>query len=157
MSNTPLNITVDATDTLGIVHNWQSTIQTERITLRKKKELRIKDTLIERFALILFEFDKSSLSPMNQRIAQEIKKSIKYNSRVAITGYADIIGDSTYNYTLSEARCKEVARFLNLVPGTYSIKPFGGKIIPFENETPQGRAYSRTVMIEVKTPIIEGK
>jgi hypothetical protein len=33
----------------------------------------------------------------------------------------------------------------------------GGKEIPFENNTPQGRAYSRTVMIEVKTPVKERK
>ncbi|MFM8455743.1 MAG: hypothetical protein ACKOAK_03145, partial [Ignavibacteria bacterium] len=73
------------------------------------------------------------------------------------TGYTDRTGDSTYNHSLSEARCKQVSQFLGLIPGTFSIIPMGGKDIPFENNSPQGRAYSRTVIIEVKTPLKERK
>jgi len=157
MDNIPLTVTVQATDTLGIHHSWNAQVQTERVTLRNKQELRINDTLIERFALILFDFDKSSLSAANQTIANTIKQSIKPNSKISITGYTDRTGDAAYNLSLSEARCKQVSQFLGLSPGTFSIIPMGGKYIPFENDSPQGRAYSRTVIIEVKTPIKERK
>jgi flagellar motor protein MotB len=155
MSNIPFLVTLSILDTHGINHSWDMNVQTERITLRNKKELRVNDTLIERFALILFDFDKSNLSPANQSIANTIKQSIKANSVVTITGYTDRTGDSTYNHALSEARCKQVSQFLGLSPGSFTINPMGGKEIPFENDTPQGRAYSRTVMIEVRTPIKE--
>ncbi len=155
MSSTPLKVILHAIDTLGINHSWNMDIATERITLRNKQELQINDTLIERFALILFEFDKSSLSPANQNIANTIKQSIKPNSVITITGYTDRTGDSTYNHALSEARCKQVSQFLGLPAGAYTIIPMGGKEIPFENDSPQGRAYSRTVIIEVRTPIKE--
>ena len=157
MSNKPLAVKLLAIDTIGNNHSWNTDVQTERVTLRNKQELRINDTLIERFALILFDFDKSSLSSANQNIANTIKQSIKSNSTVSITGYTDRTGDSSYNQVLSEERCKQVSQYLGLSAGTYSIIPMGGKEIPFENDTPQGRAYSRTVMIEVKTPIKERK
>jgi len=157
MSNNPLAVTLQAIDTIGINHSWNMDVQTERVTLRNKQELRINDTLIERFALILFDFDKSSLSSANQNIANTIKQSIRSNSTVTITGYTDRTGDSTYNQVLSEERCKQVSQYLGLSSGTFSIIPMGGKEIPFENDTPQGRAYSRTVMIEVKTPVKERK
>ncbi len=155
MSNIPLLVTLTIVDTHDINHSWDMNVQTERITLRNKKEMRINDTLIERFALILFDFDKSTLSPANQSIATTIKQSIKSNSLVTITGYTDRTGDSTYNYSLSEARCKQVSRFLGLSADSFTINPMGGREIPFENDTPQGRAYSRTVMIEVRTPVKE--
>lgn len=157
MESIPLSVTVNALDTFGIHHSWNENIQTERVTLRNKQERKINDTLIERFALILFDFDKSSLSPANQSIANAIKQSIQANSKITITGYTDRTGDSTYNHSLSEARCKQVSQFLGLIPGTFSIIPMGGKDIPFENNSPQGRAYSRTVIIEVKTPLKERK
>jgi len=157
MSNNPLAVTLQAIDTIGVNHSWNMEVQTERVTLRNKQELRINDTLIERFALILFDFDKSSLSSANQNIANTIKQSIKTNSKITITGYTDRTGDSTYNHSLSEARCMQVSQFLGLIPGTFSIIPMGGKDIPFENNSPQGRAYSRTVIIEVKTPLKERK
>lgn len=152
MNNIPFDIELLVTDTLGKTHTWKTSISTERITLRKKQELRINDTLIERFALILFDFNKASLSPANQIIATDIRASIKPQSTVIIRGYTDLIGDSTYNYTLSELRCNEVRKFLGLMPENSTIIPLGGKEAPFEGQTPQERAYSRTVMVEIRTP-----
>lgn len=157
MSAIPLTVTLNAVDTHDISHSWDVEVLTERITLRNKQELRINDTLIERFALILFDFDKSNLSPANQSIAQTIKQSITPTSNIIITGYTDRTGDSSYNHALSEARCRQVSQFLGLSAGSYIINPLGGKELPFENDSPQGRAYSRTVMIEVRTPIKDRK
>lgn len=153
MEDKPLNVRFTAVDTLGKPHQWTTSLSTERITLKKKQELRINDTLIERFALILFDFNKSSLSPTNQQIAKLIQESIKDNSKVTITGHTDLIGNIDYNTSLSQSRCEEVQRFLQIPDKKVRINPLGGKTFPFSNDSPQGRAYSRTVFVEIRTPI----
>lgn len=80
MEDKPYTVKFTAIDTLGKTHKWTTSIATERLTLKKKQELQINDTLIERFALILFEFNKSTLSSANQQIAKTIRESIKDNS-----------------------------------------------------------------------------
>lgn len=152
MHSEPLIITFSVIDTFGINHKWTTTTSTDRITLKNKQELRINDTLIERFALILFEFNKSTLSPANQQIAKMIRESVKKESLVKIIGHTDLSGSKDYNFALSNARCKEVQRFLGLKDNKIELVPLGGGDPPFENNTPQGRAYSRTVFVEIRTP-----
>jgi len=157
MNDKPFNVKFTAIDTLGKMYQWTTSIATERITMKKKQELRINDTLIERFALILFEFNKSTLSPANQQIANTIRESIKDNSLVTITGHTDQRGNIDYNTALSQSRCKEVQRFLQLPDDKVTIFPLGGKIYPFTNASPEGRAYCRTVFVEIRTPVSSAK
>ena len=153
MTDEPFNVHFSVLDTNNRTHNWSTTVITDRITLKNKKELRINDTLIEKFALILFEFNKSSLSLANQSIVKQIRESIKDQSIVTIIGHTDITGEKEYNAQLSQARCKEVQRYLGLSDNKVSIIPNGEEASPFDNNSPQGRAYSRTVFVEIRTPI----
>ena len=157
MEDKPYTVKFTAIDTLGKTHKWTTSIATERLTLKKKQELQINDTLIERFALILFEFNKSTLSSANQQIANTIRESIKDNSFVTISGHTDQSGNMEYNTALSQSRCKEVQQFLQLPDDKVTIIPLGGKTYPFTNQSPQGRAYSRTVFVEIRTPVSAAK
>ncbi|GIV30910.1 MAG: hypothetical protein KatS3mg029_0261 [Saprospiraceae bacterium] len=68
--------------------------------------------LVESF---LFGFDQAALNELlKQRLDAFIETAVKNHSvlTVEVVGYADDIGDDTYNMRLSEARARNVARYL---------------------------------------------
>jgi outer membrane protein OmpA-like peptidoglycan-associated protein len=66
---------------------------------------------------------------------------------VTITGYADEVGDSTYNQRLSLARAQAVAREFSGY--TTRIEGAGENNTPYPGLTPEQRYYSRSVKITV--------
>lgn len=106
---------------------------------------------IEKFNLIVFGFNESAISPMNQLILDLIKKQIKTNSTVHITGHTDRMGNSDYNQRLSNRRAAEIARVLKV--NESNAAGVGGETSLFDNDLPEGRFYSRTVRIVVETPL----
>ncbi|TNE35373.1 hypothetical protein EP342_01720, partial [bacterium] len=73
-----------------------------------------------------------------------------------IVGSTDFLGERNYNNELSQNRANNVAKYINtLLPDVKFKKVIGvGSENPkFDNSTPEGRFYCRTVLIEVKTPI----
>ncbi|GAB1370634.1 hypothetical protein MASR1M45_06950 [Candidatus Kapaibacterium sp.] len=110
-----------------------------------------------RLNLIVFDFDKSELSNFNKLMIQNfVKNEVKQNSKIKITGSTDKLGEENYNLTLSEQRAINVSNYLkSIIPDINIIESKGvgfvdGKI---NNNTPEGRFYSRTVLIEVETPL----
>lgn len=116
----------------------------------KRKEIQ-SDYEIEKFSLILFDFDKSSIEGANRKIIDFISKRIKADSKVEIIGYTDNIGDDEYNKKLSEKRAEETKKALSLKSA--STKGVGEEIMLFSNDLPEGRFYNRTINIIVKTLI----
>ncbi len=112
---------------------------------------------VGRLNLIVFDFDKSTISDANKNmIKQFISNSISEKSTTTITGSTDLLGEKQYNKTLSLARANEVASYIRLINPNFNIdqiKGLGAENILFENNTPEGRFYCRTVLVEVKTPI----
>ncbi len=104
---------------------------------------------IERFSLILFDFDKANIEGINKRIIEFISGRIKPNSEVEIIGYTDRTGDAEYNKKLS-ARRAEAAKSALKLPSA-SAKGVGEEELLYNNDIPEGRFYSRTVNITVKT------
>jgi outer membrane protein OmpA-like peptidoglycan-associated protein len=82
-----------------------------------------------------------------------VKARIQPESKVRIVGYADKTGNPEYNRTLARKRCLEVQKVLGLPDDRVTLEPVGSDRQIFENETPEGRSYSRTVQIELVTPI----
>jgi len=119
-------------------------------TLAQKKLEGSVDTIISRYSLILFDFDRSELSPANQRIVDFVKLRISEQSRVNIFGYTDRIGNDTYNRTLSEARAKATQKAVG-IPNAF-VKGYGRSVLLYDNSLPEGRFYSRTVTVVVTTP-----
>jgi outer membrane protein OmpA-like peptidoglycan-associated protein len=121
------------------------------ITLRRKREERVGDRVIDRYSLILFEYDRAELDALNAGIARDVRARITPTATVTITGHTDRIGEDAYNQRLSEERARNVARALGVAPER--ARGLGESSLLFSNQLPEGRFYSRTVSIVVETPV----
>ncbi|MBM2815858.1 MAG: hypothetical protein HW421_2620 [Ignavibacteria bacterium] len=147
----PVLYQMEIADKTGVTKkSKENELKIEQITIQKKRESKIKDFKIDYYSLILFQFNSSDFSPENLRIADFIKGRLKGNSEVKITGYTDQIGDDAYNMQLSEDRAKKLKRILT--SKAYE-RGLGESELLFDNSLPEGRFYSRTVVVEVETPI----
>ncbi len=129
------------------------TMNINQKTIRKKRVELKNDTIIQRYSLILFDYDKATLTPHQIKVLDDIKKEIKPNSIVHIAAYTDRTGEPDYNKELARRRGEETKKRL-FVPGVkYVINPVGSDILLYDNDTPWGRSYCRTVKIEILTPV----
>lgn len=114
------------------------------------------DLRIEKYSLILFEFDNATLDAKNRRILDEVKSRIEPSSKVTILGFTDRIGTKEYNKSLAESRCREVARYVTekITEGNVEIRAVGSDELVYPNELPEGRNYSRTVQIIIETQVV---
>jgi outer membrane protein OmpA-like peptidoglycan-associated protein len=151
LGHSPLVSTIEVNDTRD--KSVKATTQTpvEQVTIQKKREENAGDVTYERFNLITFDFDKSTLSPTNQKIAQTIKDKIKPTSTVEIVGYTDRLGDEQHNLDLSRDRALNTAKILG-VPAD-DARGGGENTDLYDNNLPEGRFYTRTVDVTVKTPV----
>lgn len=131
--------------------NITGTINVTINSLEQKERDKVNDVRIDKYSLILFDFDKFELSKKNLDILEIVKNNITNDSKLIISGYSDKIGDAEYNKTLSKKRTESVSsQFLN---NKKELFPYGESIIIFNNNLPEGRFYSRTVTINATTPI----
>lgn len=121
------------------------------ITIERKIKEHIDGDEIDRFSLILFDFNKSELEEENKQIITAIQKRVKKNSSITIIGTTDRIGSEEHNARLSQERANSVKSAINrkntIASGT------GEQELRFDNDLPEGRFYCRTVSVEVRTPI----
>lgn len=151
----PIDYSFSANDSLGGKHETHGSIPVEYISSTRKRIEQLADRTISKFSLVLFDFNKSELTPDNQKIVETaILPSIQYNSVVKIYGYTDRIGDDAYNKKLSKERAEAVRRALEDKIKDAKYETYGnGEGVPiFDNNTPIGRQLSRTVQIYVETP-----
>ncbi len=149
----------EATITLTVVDNENQTktysknVSIQQKTIRKKREIIEDDYRIERYSLILFDFDKSTILDIHKPVLEYIRTKITSNSKVKIYGYADRTGTVEYNRELARRRSEEVRNYLKIKPENVELYPIGNDDLLFDNNIPEGRSYSRTVKIEIRTPI----
>ena len=127
-------------------------IQTSK-RLAEKQEFRVQ----EKYALILFDFDSDAISGGNQAIVNGIVARIKElpEASTEIVGHTDNIGKESYNVKLSERRALSVYKVLTAGYGELTgerIRQRGvGPYDPlFDNQTPEARAFNRTVTITLE-------
>lgn len=110
----------------------------------------------QRLNLIVFDFDKFEINTTNMIILNDfVAKSIHENSEVRIIGSTDILGSRDYNMQLSKQRAistQIILKNINPKANFIEVKGIGDSNLKYDNSTPEGRFYSRTVLIEVKTP-----
>ena len=139
-------------DSAGSTTGASRTISLEEITIRKKREERRGDTVINRFSLILFDVGSSEITANNSSIIDVIKTYIKPHSKISVNGYTDRLGETEYNKQLSESRAQAVAATLN----SPNISAHGaGQADLYDSALPEGRLYTRTVDIVIETPVSE--
>ncbi len=141
LTGAPLEFTLSAKDEAGKSGFAHGFLPVERVILPDRK--------IEQFSLVLFGFNKSEISEQNQRIIKFINEVITPKSKVSIAGYTDRTGDNTYNRTLSRQRATELARIID--QPLSKAQGYGEDTLLYDNTTPEGRFYCRTVNVSVET------
>lgn len=142
------------------------------------------DSSINKFNLILFDYESAEIGQRNKQIVEMINKAVTSNAMVSIIGYTDQLGEAGTNRVLSKRRAlmtaKEIFADENLAPDDalpindaeitavlgkkyYQQLPrnkeitdvkltaygVGEDALLYDNSTPEGRFYCRTVTIEV--------
>lgn len=124
-------------------------------TRQEKLENRERDTTIESYSLLLFNFDSPKVSESDRALLRAIAANIKRGATARLTGFTDSLGGVAHNRELAIMRAEETAKILRgLVPRgvTVIVEQGDGERERFPYSTPEGRAHCRTVIIEVRTP-----
>lgn len=148
-----ISIRLVANDNMGQTASDEKTTKIKQLTIRKKRYELKNDKRYEKFALIVFDFDKADLNNKHKKVLDDIKSRIEPNSEIIIEGYTDRIGNESYNKNLSERRAEAVKSYLDVDDSRVSLKAIGESRLLFDNNTPYGRSYSRTVLITIETPV----
>lgn len=127
-------------------------IQT-RQRLAQKQDLMVQ----EKYALILFAFDKDTIDARNQEIVNKVAARIRElpQATVEIVGHTDNIGKEAYNIKLSDRRALAVYKLLAAAygeaPGDRIRYSGVGPNTPlYDNLSPEARAFNRTVTITLE-------
>lgn len=154
-SQLPIEYTLTVSDQTGATKDASGTIPVDYISSTRKSVEQLPDRTVEKFSLILFDFDKADMTPDNQRILDKIVvPAVKFNSVVKIYGYTDRIGEPDYNKKLSTQRAEAIKSYLSgkVNAARYETAGVGEDLILFDNEMPTGRQLCRTVQIFIETP-----
>ncbi len=133
-----------------VVPSDMKILPVSEVTLADKKKNGGTDKTVDRYSMILFGFDKADLSAENQSLVTTIKSKISPSSTVKITGYTDRSGAEDHNQRLSEQRARAVYGALGVSNAV--VTGLGERLPLYDNSTPEGRFYSRTVEVIVETP-----
>ncbi len=112
--------------------------------------------VMEKYALILFDFNRADIREKNRDVIDRIVDRIKEvpTARISIVGHTDIIGQEAYNLDLSSRRAK-AAYDMILAGGVpegdnISYNGIGPHDALFDNQLPEGRALNRTVTVTLE-------
>jgi len=121
--------------------------------LAQKQDLKVQ----EKYALILFAFDKDTIDTRNQEIVNKVAARIRElpQATVEIVGHTDNIGKEAYNIKLSERRAQAVYKLLAAAygeaPGERIRHSGVGPNTPlYDNLSPEARSFNRTVTITLE-------
>jgi len=121
--------------------------------LAQKQDLKVQ----EKYALILFAFNKDTIDARNQEIVNKVAARIRElpQATVEIVGHTDNIGKEAYNIKLSERRAQAVYKLLAAAygedPGKRIRHSGVGPNTPlYDNLSPEARSFNRTVTITLE-------
>jgi outer membrane protein OmpA-like peptidoglycan-associated protein len=128
--------------------------ETRRIPIAQSSDSRWRnersgDIIIERYGLVLFDFNDAKLSDHHRRIIDIIRSRITPETMVSVIGTTDLMGGDAYNRELSLRRARQIARALGI--SRVSVDGLGETSPVFPNVLPEGRASNRTVIVELRT------
>ncbi len=149
---TPLVYQFDIKDKRNNVFSTgRQTIPVEIMSVEKKRTERIGDVEVDKYSLILFEFDKADIEGTNSKIIDLIRSRIKPGSEIEIAGYTDYTGKSDYNKNLSQLRADAAKSAVGR--SEVNALGMGEDTLLYNNGLPEGRFYCRTVVITIKTKL----
>ncbi|MFH1052147.1 MAG: OmpA family protein [bacterium] len=149
----PVIFKLEVTDEQGNkILSKPDTIYVDKKTIAEKQLGSEGDKKVDKYSLILFDFDKAEFNRTNERILEFINERIEEKSKVYIQGYTDRMGNDDYNLNLSNRRAENVASKIQNSKDI-SFEGIGEAELIYNNELPEGRFYCRTVNITVETEI----
>jgi len=150
-----VQFTLTVQDSSGRKSADNASVKVDALTLKQKREQHIADKQVNKYRLFLFDFDQANLTAKNKAVISIINQEIKPTSTVTVFGFADRSGEAKHNLELSDDRAKIVADFIRAHSNPANIQSEGKGIDPtmFDNDLPEGRFFSRTVFVQVETPI----
>ena len=149
----PLVVKLKATDLEDRSAETEERVTVKMVTVRKKRAEQLDDKRLERFSLMLFDFDRAELNSENLGLLTFIKQRIQPSSTVTVLGYGDRVGNKEYNRDLAFRRSVEVKNFLQVPENRIKIIPIGNDFLLYDNATPEGRSYCRIVQVVIATPL----
>jgi len=112
--------------------------------------------VIEKYALILFDFDRTDIKERNRTVLDRIVGRIGEipGGRVRIAGHTDTIGKEAYNVSLSQRRALAAYQQMRAAGVGESVEMThegAGPSNPlYDNGLPEGRALNRTVTVTLE-------
>ncbi len=112
--------------------------------------------VMEKYALILFDFNRADIKDRNRAVLDRIIARINEipTAKVSIMGHSDTIGKEAYNIDLSKRRAKAAFEMIvaggGINSGNISYDGAGPHNPLFDNELPEGRALNRTVTVTLE-------
>jgi outer membrane protein OmpA-like peptidoglycan-associated protein len=150
----PVKIDFKVQDKLGQSKQANETLSLQQLTIKKKRFELKDDKKLERFFLIVFDYNSAEIKSHHIPILNDIKKRIMPDSKVTISGFTDRTGNPEYNLDLAKRRCQEVQKYLKVNEQNLIINPVGNKTLLYDNDLSEGRSYCRTVQIIIETPVL---
>ena len=153
------NISVSATmtDITGEIFTTDSANTSIKYIKRVEREAqKLEYKVVEKYALILFDYNSAVIKEGNNTVLERVVKRIKElpEAEVTIVGHSDIIGKEDYNVILSLRRAKAVYKGVidSDVPSPERIvfRGDGPYNPPYDNATAEGRSFNRTVTITIE-------
>ncbi|TSA11095.1 MAG: VWA domain-containing protein [Deltaproteobacteria bacterium] len=149
-----LSVRMEVIDEKG--QSYKAVSEPSSVTFIKREEQVAQKTghkVLEKYALVLFDFDRADIKEQNKAVLDQIIERIKQlpAARVKIVGHTDIIGKEDYNMRLSERRARAVYDQIlarGITAGErITHEGIGPRDPLYDNSRPEGRALNRTVTI----------
>lgn len=153
LSDSPIRVSLTVHDHASQERAASASIPVNNLTIKKKRGERIGNMKIDRYRLILFEYNSAAIGPVNQRIIDFIRDRLAPNSKITVDGYTDHIGLEENNTLLSSERAQNVRAGLgNTIGDDRILIRANGESDLFGNASAEGRYFCRTVYVTVETP-----
>ncbi|MGD9041804.1 MAG: OmpA family protein [Desulfobacteraceae bacterium] len=153
-----ITVGIEVTDKEGQVYKDEA-VATCSVNFVKKEERvaqKMGYKVLEKYALILFDFNSSVVKERNKAIVDRIVERMRAfpAAEVKVVGHTDNLGEVDYNLWLSERRAKAVYEQV-LAGGMMASEKItyagAGPHDPlYDNSLPEGRALNRTVTVHLE-------
>jgi outer membrane protein OmpA-like peptidoglycan-associated protein len=153
-----IKTSIEVTDVKGQIHRDAAAAASSVRFVKREEHIAQKSgyKVLEKYALVLFDFNSSYVNGKNLVIVNQIVDRMKAfpKAEVEVVGHTDNIGEEAYNLWLSARRAKSV--FDQIMPKiTVSDKKIShvglGLHNPlYDNNLPEGRALNRTVTVALE-------
>lgn len=146
----PLAVQLEAVTVAGERTISDATLPTDVVTVQRKRDEGARDFRVEQYNLVLFDVGRSDITAAHARTIELVRSRLAPGSAIMVEGFTDRSGDADANRRLARLRAVATEAALGR-RGT--VKGIGEDRLLYDNATPEGRFYCRTVRITVKTPV----